>query len=153
MHAQRFAEEKCFFIIRNDAISSHILCLNNFFTSGFKRKFSRKSSCFEKTIVSSYYLRDFSDIQRFSQIQDRLDLQKSSSSSSSSSSISFRTSVRFHDCRIRYELYTFKNKSSKSRILSNDERRKNNELSLRDEIERKRKIMWRACIEFNIWQS
>ena len=25
--------------------------------------------------------------------------------------------------------------------------------SLRDEAERERRIMWRACIEFNIWQS
>ena len=71
---------------------------------------------------------------------------------SSFSSISFQISVSFHDCRVRYEFNAFTNKSSRLRILSIDER-KNNELSFRDEIERKRKIMWRACIEFNIWQN
>ena len=47
---------------------------------------------------------------------------------SSFSSFSLSIFVRFHDCRIRYELYTFRNKSSKSRILSIDERRKINKL-------------------------
>ena len=72
-----------------------------------------------------------------SELFSRIDLQKSfslsssfssASSSSSSSTSSSQISVRFHDCRDRYELYTFTNKSSRSRILSIDERRRNNEL-------------------------
>ena len=55
-------------------------------------------------------------------------LQKFFSSFSSFSSISFQISVRFHDCRIRYELYIFTNRSSKSHTRSIDEKRKNNEL-------------------------
>ena len=51
-------------------------------------------------------------------------LQKLSSSFSSSSSITFQIFVRFHDCRNHYELYTSKNKLSKSRILSIDEKKK-----------------------------
>ena len=69
--------------------------------------------------------------------------------SSSSSSISSQISVSLHDCRVRYELNASTNKSSRSRTLSIDEKR-NNELSFRNEIEKKRKVMWRACIEFNI---
>ena len=86
------------------------------------------------------------DIKRFSS-----SLQKSSSSSSSSSSSILQNFVRFHDYRVRYEFYTFTNKSSKSRIVSIDEKRKNMNWSFRDELKTKRKVMWRACIEFNIW--
>ena len=57
-----------------------------------------------------------------SELSSRINLQKSSSSSS------LQISVRLHDCRVRYELYTSTNKSSRSRIMSINERRRSNEL-------------------------
>ena len=55
-------------------------------------------------------------------------LQKFFSSFSSFSSSSSQISVHSHDCRVRYELNAFTNKSSRSRILSIDEKKKSNEL-------------------------
>ena len=62
-----------------------------------------------------------------SEFSSRISLQKSFSSFSSFSSFFssvFQISVRFHDCRVRCELDTFTNKSSRLRILSIDKRKK-----------------------------
>ena len=104
MHAQRFAEESALLSCKRTRYSriSHVL-----------------------TILSLRFKSEFSS---------RIDLQESSSSSSSSSSFSSSSSsssqisVRLHGCRVRHELYTFTNKSSRSRIMSIDERRRSNEL-------------------------
>ena len=146
MHVQKFAKKKRFFIIQNDAIFSHILCFNNFVTFEFKRKFFEKIFCFEKNdrfIILNFKYFWHSTI--FANAKSN-NLQKFFSSFSS---ISFQIFVRFHNCRVRYELNAFTNKSSRFHISSFDEK-KNNELSFRNEIEKTRKIMWRTYIDFNI---
>ena len=88
---------------------------------------------FEKTIVSSYYLRNFFDIQRFSQIQNQIICKKNFRR--------FRRFRRFYRFHFKF-LYVFtivafvmncthlKIKLSKSRILSIDEKKKSNELMI-----------------------
>ena len=63
---------KRLFIIRNDAISSHILCLNNFFTFEFKRKSSGNLSAQIKRSFHHTKISDISGIQRFSQMQNQI---------------------------------------------------------------------------------
>ena len=97
-------------------------CFNNFFTFRFKRKLSERSSRFEKTIVfiilNARYLWHSTIFANTTSNS----LQKSFLSSSSSS---FQTSVRLHDCHVRYELNASTNKSSRSHILSIDKRERN----------------------------
>ena len=76
-------------------------------------------------VLIIFSLRIKSEFSRSHRLQKSF---SSSSSFSSFSSITFQISVRFHNCRNYYELYTFRNKSSKSRILSIDEKKKSNEL-------------------------
>ena len=100
-------------------------------TTNESRMHAQKSV--EKNVFSSYemtrYFCTFDVLIIFSlRIKNEFSkshrLQKSFSSFSSFSSITFQISVRFHDYRSHYELYTSKNKSSKSRILSIDEKKK-----------------------------
>ena len=68
----------------------------------------------------------FSTFKNFRKYQSRIDLQIFFMFFSS---FSLQIFVRFYDCRVRYEFNISTNKLSKSRILSIDERKKNNKLT------------------------
>ena len=119
MHAQKFVEENVLssYEMTRYSRTSHVLII---LSLRFKSELSNRISL-QKSIQSS---------QSYSSSSSSSSISSSSSfSSSSSSSLSIlQISVRSHDCRDRYEFHTFTNKSSRSRILSIDERKRNNEL-------------------------
>ena len=126
-------------------ISACFNCFNNSFTFRFKRKLSEKSSCFEKTIVShtkcliSLTFNDLrivcrSCFRHFRRLHLRLFYVFMI--------VAFVMNVTH--LRTSHRDHVFCRSMKKEEAMN---------WSLRDEIEREREIMWRACIAFNIWQS
>ena len=105
-------------------IFAYFKCFNNFFTSRFKTQTFWKIFIFWKNdrfIILNVKYFWYSTI--FANTKSN-NLQKFCSSFSSFSSFSFQIFVRFYDYRVRYELNAFTNKSSKSRILLIDKKKK-----------------------------